>query len=517
MSKSLAYKSLDNLGVNGLNTQDNPTSLAPSWMVQADNLVLREGDRITTRKGLKQQVLAGSGKVGALAECKHNSSIIAAIGSYLYVVDLDTPDVPWTAGFSTSATSSDWEMVHFNNDTYCLQAGQIPVEHKTSAFALLTNTAGYVAPADVTTFDPSCGTGYYGRLWVGGITEENDVLYYSDTLLPSKWTGGSAGYIDLKTVWGADEIVAVEPFMGQLVIFGKQNIALYKNPSTPASMELTEVIRGIGTVSRDSVHAVADDLFFLSATGLRSLTRTTELDKLPLTELSVNVKNEITSLIEEDTNVKGCYVQNEGFFLLSFVNKRITYVFDIAHKTENGVPRVTNWNFANEHTPTSLTYGATHGFLVGVEGGSISKYTEYFDSKYLSGGSRTDSDYSSVFSTPWIDLGDSIGATLLKKLLLIVKGGRTTSTTLSTRLDLSDKVEQSEVIVIRAGDLGNPAEYTSGEFGIAEFTQVLELSEFQTNLSGSAKFLRLKLSTVVSGFSSAFQSLTLLYKQGKLR
>jgi hypothetical protein len=282
-------------------------------------------------------------------------------------------------------------------------------------------------------------------------------------------------------------------------------------------MELTEVIRGIGTVSRDSVHAVADDLFFLSATGLRSLTRTTELDKLPLTELSINVKNEMTSLIEEDTNVKGCYVQNEGFFLLSFVNKRITYVFDIAHKTENGVPRVTNWNFANEHTPTSLTYGATHGFLVGVEGGSISKYTEYFDSKYLSGGSRTDSDYSSVFSTPWIDLGDSIGATLLKKLLLIVKGGRTTSTTLSTRLDLSDKVEQSEVIVIRAGDLGNPAEYTTGEFGIAEFTQVLELSEFQTNLSGSAKFLRLKLSTVVSGFSSAFQSLTLLYKQGKLR
>ena len=117
MSKPLAYKSLKNLGVNGLNTQDNPTSLDPSWMIQADNLVLREGDRITTRKGLKQQVLSGASKIGAIAECKHGN-VVASIGSYLYVVNLATPDTPWTSAFDTGAGDSDWQLVEFNNDLY---------------------------------------------------------------------------------------------------------------------------------------------------------------------------------------------------------------------------------------------------------------------------------------------------------------------------------------------------------------------------------------------------------------
>jgi hypothetical protein len=516
MSKPLAYKSLKNLGVNGLNTQDNPTSLDPSWMIQADNLVLREGDRITTRKGLKQQVLSGASKIGAIAECKHGN-VVASIGSYLYVVNLATPDTPWTSAFDTGAGDSDWQLVEFNNDLYCFQQGEEPVEHTASTFSLLTSNQHYSAPSGVSTFNPSCASGYYGRLWAGGVSGTEDVLYYSDTLIPAKWSGGSSGYIDLKTVWGSDEIVAVEPFMGQLVIFGKENIVLYKNPSSPSSMELSEVIRGIGTVSRDSVRAVADDLFFLSETGLRSLNRTTQLDKLPLTELSINIKDDITSLIKEDTNVKGCYVQDEGLYLLSFVNKRITYVFDIAHKTSSGVPRIYKWIFNNTHTPTSLTFGVSRGFLIGTEDGSISKYTGYYDSQYVSGGSYVDSTYSTVFSTPWVDLGDSIGASLLKQLRLIIDGGSGSTTTLSTFLDLSNTAEQSEAIVLDASDSGTPAQFGISEFNIGEFTRLLFLTEFKTHMSGSAKFLRLQLSTVVSGFSSAFQSLTLLYKQGKLR
>ena len=40
MAKQLAYQSLTNLGVNGLNTQYNPAVLDPSFLTAADNLML---------------------------------------------------------------------------------------------------------------------------------------------------------------------------------------------------------------------------------------------------------------------------------------------------------------------------------------------------------------------------------------------------------------------------------------------------------------------------------------------
>ena len=57
MSKPLSYQPLINFGVNGLNTQDNPATLDPSYLTSADNVVLRESGRISFRKGFKQKVV----------------------------------------------------------------------------------------------------------------------------------------------------------------------------------------------------------------------------------------------------------------------------------------------------------------------------------------------------------------------------------------------------------------------------------------------------------------------------
>ena len=84
-------------------------------------------------------------------------------------------------------------------------------------------------------------------IWAGGITEEDDVLYYSKLLDGHKW-GADGGFIDLKSVWGQDTIVAIHSFAGKLVIFGKENIAIYNSPDIIANIALDEVIRGIGCV-----------------------------------------------------------------------------------------------------------------------------------------------------------------------------------------------------------------------------------------------------------------------------
>ena len=91
--------------------------------------------------------------------------------------------------------------------------------------------------------------GYYGRIWCGGITENKDTVFYSNLLDGDDWTGGTTGYINLKTVWGTDEIIALAPFYGKLVIFGKNNIAIYNSPN------------GAGVAAaRDEAHIDHDDL-----------------------------------------------------------------------------------------------------------------------------------------------------------------------------------------------------------------------------------------------------------------
>jgi len=381
MANQLSYLPLDNIGINGLNTQANPTTLDPSWLTKADNIVLRESGRISFRKGLKQNVLANTDgassaplKIGAIAAV--GSTTFASVGTKIYTVDFTSPDTPWTSSF-TAGTASDWQFVNFNTGLYGFQAGNPPIKYTSSAWAVPTTK-----PAGVGTFDPSCGMGYYGRNWVGGVAEEKDVMYYTDTLQGDNWTTGASGSIDLKTVWGTDEIVAIAPFYGKLVIFGKKNIVIYAGPSDPTSMTLDEVIRGIGCVSRDSVQAVGDDLLFLSNTGLRSLLRTTEKDKLPLTDLSVNIKDTLIRNISQSSNAKSTYVENEGVFILSFVDLNITYVFDMKHVTPTQAPRVTTWSFDASREPSCLAYTDSRGFLIGQQKGSIATYEGYFDKDY---------------------------------------------------------------------------------------------------------------------------------------
>ena len=92
MAKELTYQPLTNLGINGLNTQDNPATLDNTWLTKAENVVLRENGRISFRKGLKQKVAPNGSDtaIGSLVE--HNdqgtNKIFASYGTSIYAIDL---------------------------------------------------------------------------------------------------------------------------------------------------------------------------------------------------------------------------------------------------------------------------------------------------------------------------------------------------------------------------------------------------------------------------------------------
>ena len=375
-------------------------------------------------------------------------------------------------------------------------------------------------------------------MWVGGITEAKDVLYYSALLDGDDFRSVGTGLIDLKTVWGNDEIMHIAPFYGQLVVFGKRNIAVYDNPSDPSNMSLNEVISGIGCIHRDSVQEIGDDLVFLSATGLRSLSRTTEKDKLPLTDLSINIKDTLIRNIDISPSLKSVYIVNEGIYILSFIDSGVTYVFDFKQQTTNGTPRVTTWSFLNDRNPASMIDTKLYsGLLVGQKDGGIAIYEGFFDAdlSYVSSALvTTNAPITSDISTTQITMGDGMTAAILKKLEFVLQGGSGATLGLKWFRDYSHTELSSTQIPLNPTTSGVVSLWgnSSSLYGATtvshthiaathpqstKYTPVFGLQEYRTSLTGSAKHLKLNLSIVSNGFDTSIQEMSILSLQGKTR
>ena len=722
MSKPLTYQPLINFGVNGLNTQDNPATLDPSYLTSADNVVLRESGRISFRKGFKQKVVPTGVAIGSMIE--HNdqgtNKIFASHGTSIYTVDFTSPNAAFPSSgadvkHTVSNSTGNWQFVNFNNRLHCFHAGVAPqrydgslgsnvkwsshytagtainlanasqitapnialaktykitalgntnfflaganvdakvndiftsivtggnagdllssaanemkegksykivalgdtnfnlngadsspavgevftanailgigtglvievitgtsgtiIEIKTNptlATITVDSTSGYAVsgkiiiddeiisytgkssttftgctrgvanttaihhldnalvapstkPQTVTTFNPSCGMGKYGRLWCGGVEESKDVIYWSNLLDGDDWNGGDAGVLDLSKIWGTDEIVAIAPFYGQLIIFGKNNIAIYDSPTAVASLALNEVISGIGCVARDSVQAIGDDLVFLSSTGLRSLLRTAEKDKVPLTDLTLNIKDTIIRNIGQSTNVKSVYVENEGIYIMSFVDKNINYVFDFKHTTPQSTPRITTWTFDNDREPASMINTELYsGLLVGQKDGSIAGYEGYFDTDMSFVSSAvvfTNFGITADVCSVWITMGESYTASILKKMILVLEGGSGAVLGLRWYKDFSINSSSTTQISLSPATSGTTALWgaSTSLYGASKFTPIFGLKEYQTALTGSAKNIKLNLSIVSNGFDTQIQDLSLMSLQGKIR
>jgi len=618
MSKSLTYQPLPNFGVNGLNTQSNPNALDTSYLVSADNIVLRESGRISFRKGFKQKVVPTGTAIGSMVEHKESdgtNKIFASFGTSIYTVDFTAPNAAFASGANIKRTvtdsTGDWQFVNFNNRLHCFHAGVVPqrydgasdtgerwsahfnstlinnssnitnsattiivdstvgfppigqiiIESEVLSYTSITATTfvgltrgvgssdaaahndnvavkTYGIPPTVTVFDPSCGMGYYGRLWCGGVTESKDVVYWSNLLDGDDWINGDAGVLDLSKIWGTDEIVSIAPFFGKLIIFGKNNIVVYNSPTAVASLALDEVISGVGCVSRDTIQAIGDDLIFLSSTGLRSLARTTTNDKVPLTDLTVNIKDTIIRNISQSTKVKSVYVENEGIYILSFVDKNINYVFDFKHITPQETPRITTWNFGNDREPASMINTELYdGLLVGQKDGSIAGYEGYFDvdmSFVSSAVVLTNFSYTADITSVYIPMGESMSASILKKMILVLEGGSGAKLGLRWYKDFSTASSATTIINLAPTTTGTTSLWgaSSSLYGTtsvththvatthpsnSRYTPVFGLREYQTSLTGSAKNLKLNMSIISNGFDTSIQDLSIISLQGKIR
>jgi len=561
---------LNDTGRYGLNTQASPAALPPQWLAKADNIILDEQGRISSRKGI-QQVSENIGSTSA------NADIVKSIGEYfaengiktLYcgiddsIYKLDTTTTPYIftqqtfstvkEGTATSVTpqtitDGNWQWVNFNHEFYGFQSGHMPINYNGSGWFDINHTSTWTIPAGITTFDPSCGMGKFGRMWVGGISEDPGTLYYSDTLIAEDYNGGASGKIDLSTVWGSDSIVHIAEFSDKMVIFGTENIVIYSNPWDPDNMVLFDLITGVGLKARDSVAQIGNDIVFLSASGLRSLERIVATDgKMPLMMLSKNIRDELEQhiLSSDMEQCKAQFCLCGGFYLLAFPDRDLMYYFDFTIRNPDQTPRVTKFVFDTSECPRSLLSTIDGTMYMGMGSptkyGSVAIYRNYWDqyktdetstygteetceaaghtweSTNSKCWSTTDVPYQAEFSTVWLDFGNPSITKILKRFFGVIVGGQNMDVDFIWYRDYNVDTQGSASFSLNPGGTQYIYGNTASIFGVATFTSGFRPAEYKLPLSKAAKVVQIEMKGRIKGYKASLQSMMLLAKQGKIR
>lgn len=620
-AKELSGIVVNDLGKYGLNSQASPSAIPHQWLTVANNIILDEQGRVSTRKAFQQisENLSAGENIGSVIEYvadDGSKEIVCGSDDDLYVLDTTkSPDIfvagDRTQGGTYSAqtiTSGRWQWANFNRKLYGVQEGHTPVIYDGTNWIDMEEHPDYDAPSGVSTFDPSCILGEYGRLWVGGVTQNssaesiNNVVFFSDTLIGESWTlGGTdvtatygtkslceaegylwdtvekkcysgltgAGVIDLSTVWGGDRVVAIHAFMGLLVIFGTQNIAIYRNPEDPFNMVLDEVIEGIGLKARDSIAHIGNDIIFLTNSGIKSLSRIVAADgKMPLKDLSRNIRDELQLHIVNG-DMSQCvaeYCLCGGFYMLSFPDRNTVYYCDFTLMNDDGTPRISKFLFNSGEAPTCLESDINGNLWVG-RANHLAHFKGYYDQFFTdvtdlynvtstynnqtdcedagntwdsgicyathtqetceAAGNvweatnskcwRTDNkSYNASFKTVWMDFERPHLAKLLKKFYIVIAGGQYMDVSFNYFRDYGT-IGNTQNFSLYTSTV--PAYYGSSSslYGSAKFATTASPTEYKFPLGSSAKEVQFEMKGDVKGYKASLQNITALAKLGKIR
>jgi hypothetical protein len=513
MSQVLQTASVAAPGFFGLNTQDSPLNLDSGFALVATNCVIDQYGRIGSRKGWSR-VNSSSGNLGAnnvgviheLVQSDGTITVLFAGNNKLFKLDGSNAVVELTYGGGGSAptiTASNWSCASLNGITYFFQTGHDPLIFdpavSTTTYRRVTEKSGYVGTVPSGDIVLSA----FGRLWVANTATVKNTVYFSDLLAGHVWSTGTAGSLNVDRVWpsGSDEVQGLAAHNGFLIIFGKRQILVYANATTPSTMSLSDTVGGIGCLSRDSIQSTGKDVLFLSNSGVRSFARTIIEKSAPLGDLSKNVRNDLMGIVAGETlaNIKSVYSEKEAFYLLTLPSVKEVYCFDTRTQLQDGAFRVTKWDSIE---PTALLSRRNGDLLIG-KNGYIGKYNTYQD--YTS-------NYRMQYYTNHADLGNANVTSLLKRLKVVVIGGTNQFVTMKWGFDFLANYQSASALIPTQGI----SEYGIGEYGIGEYSEGVALQTLSVQATGSGKIVQTGYETNISGAPLSIQRIEIQSKDGKI-
>jgi hypothetical protein len=513
MTQALQTTSISAPGFFGLNTQDSPLDLAAGFALVATNCIIDRYGRVGARKGWSR-VNSSSGNLGAnnvgviheLVQADGTLTVLFAGNNKLFKLDGSNAVSELTYGGGGTAptiTASNWSCASLNGITYFFQTGHDPLIFdpavSTTTYRRVSEKSGYVA----TVPSANIALSAFGRLWTANTSTVKNTVYFSDLLAGHVWSTGTAGSLNVDRVWpnGPDEIQGLAAHNGFLIIFGKRQILVYQNATTPSTMSLSDTVGGIGCLARDSVQTTGKDVLFLSNSGVRSFARTIVEKSAPLGDLSKNIRNDLMEIVSSETlaNIKSVYSEKEAFYLLTLPSVKEVYCFDTRGQLQDGSFRVTTWDSIE---PTALLSRRNGDVLIG-KNGYIGKYGTYQDHA---------SAYRFQYFTNHADLGDANVTSILKRLKVTVIGGTNQYVTLKWGFDFLTNYLSANALIPTQG----VSEYGIAEYDIAEYSDGVALQTLVVSASGSGKIVQTGYESNINGASLSIQRIEIQSKNGKM-
>ena len=294
-----------------------------------------------------------------------------------------------------------------------------------------TNSGGYTAG---TSHDNGNGTAggakalnapalvdvFENHLFLGGHEATRAAIAHSAPNDPYTWTAAAgAGQIA-----AGFDVVQIKPFRDNMFVFGSNNIKKI-NVSSAGVFSLENVTTNIGCVARDSVLEIGGDLMFLSPDGFRPVAGTSRVGDVELEALSKPIQSTLVDLIanEDMSELTGVVIRSKSqvrYFVTSTVGSNL----QVASESVGIIGGLTNssgsigWEFGEllgirASCCTSDYVGTTELILHGDADGKVYKQDN--------GTSFNGSNIISVYSTPYLDFGETEQRKELRKINTFVR------------------------------------------------------------------------------------------------
>jgi hypothetical protein len=428
-------------------------------------------------------VLTMSGGSGSGAKL----TVATLSGSGVATVTISTPGTGYTAGNSLTSTVTTITNAHTHSGSFGFQqlgdVGTLPT--------------GY----SIADFKPNCALAAYGRIWMADLVGDRQTVYFSRLLDGSDFQGGDSGSLSINSVFpNNDQIIALAAHNGFLIIFGRNNIAIYSNPIDVTSLALADFIPNVGCIARDSVQNTGTDIIFLSDSGVRSLQRVIQEKSLPMRDMSKNVRDDLIAAVASETasTIKSVYYDRDAFYLLTLPATKATYCFDMRGALQDGSARVTIWDSLD---PKALFVNQSKELLLGKPG-YIGKYFGHLDNA---------ATYRLQYYTNYFDFGSPTALKVLKKIGFVVIGGSGDAVAIKWGFDYKENYNSETKLL----DTAVVYEYNIGEYNIAEFSNGVVLDQFQINAGGNGAVMQLGLEAELNGDPLSIQKIDVYVAQGK--
>jgi hypothetical protein len=249
-----------------------------------------------------------------------------------------------------------------------------------------------------------------------------DVTRFSATVAPLDWTTArDAGFLPTGlNQAGANSVSVLNLYRDNLVVFNANGFQMWQIDPDPEAMALLDQMQGIGSIYQEAAQEVADELFFMSAQGIRTIGLSATSSSLQSGDVGAPVDSLIVPAIEAAVAAgltpRATYYTGAGQYWVTanvVSGKQLVFVY-----TQNQIGRMGSWStYEFPYTIDGFATLANNLYIRGNNGTNDCIYVMDEDVITDDG-----APVAGVVQWPWLDFG-ATGVTKMLEAIDIVGNG----------------------------------------------------------------------------------------------